>query len=381
MIQGRSKTCSRSAASRRARLAVFVLSAVLSSSVLAAPTIRPRALALSFSEPDPAPTQTSSGPGSLSGGGRGDWELGRVDYSPVVLRQDVDGLQTFDDPEDVKDSSGSDSLPNLSARESVDLSKRGGCLSCTKKHDDIELGAMGNTGTAQDPTAPGVLQDPPAEEERTPSRSAEVERTPSRSAGTERTSSRSAEVERTPSRSADVERNPSRSAEAERTPSRSAEAIDEERRRLEKQLELNAVELKKIEGEALKIRNNVSYQQDHATWLSGEHKEKTREMLKTACTARDMGIDVQAHGGVSFQRYDYTFDLVEFIVNHAQYFRQASQATLLPANFTQCGRSGFGLSPEQRNEDGGVRGEDERWRLYVVFVRLYHEGRGLEESL
>ncbi|KAJ3821065.1 hypothetical protein F5880DRAFT_1508835 [Lentinula raphanica] len=228
MIQGRSKTCSRSAASRRARLAVFVLSAVLSSSVLAAPTIRPRALALSFSEPDPAPTQTSSGPGSLSGGGRGDWELGRVDYSPVVLRQDVDGFQTFDDPEDVKDSSGSDLNLSVSAKSerSVDLSKRGGCLSCTKKHDDIELGATGNTGTAQgdDPTAQGDSQNQPAEAERTPSRSAEVERTPSGSAEAERTPSGSAEAERTPSGSAEAERTPSGSAEAERTPSRSAEA-------------------------------------------------------------------------------------------------------------------------------------------------------------
>ncbi|KAJ3765676.1 hypothetical protein FB446DRAFT_830187 [Lentinula raphanica] len=274
MIQGRSETSSRSTASRRARLAVFVLSAVLSSNVLAAPTIRPRALTLSFSEPDPAPTQTSSGPGSLSGGGRGDWDLGRVDYSPVIFRQDVDGLQTFDsDPADVKDSSGSDLNLSVSAKSerSVDLSKRGGCLSCIKKP---ELGATQNTGTAQDPTAHGDSQNQPAE--------------------------------------------------AERTPSRSAEAIDEERRRLEQELESNAKEYNTIQAEVSQIHTPAFVQQPSTTQyaeyarLGYKYRKISQEMFQTASKAKAMGIDVRDHGGVSFDRYDQFHDEMYSLVHLAE---------------------------------------------------------------
>ncbi|KAJ3758740.1 hypothetical protein EV360DRAFT_70083 [Lentinula raphanica] len=265
MIQGRSKTSSRSTAFRRARLAVFVLSAVLSSNVLAAPTIRPRALTLSFSEPDSAPTQTSSGPGSLSGGGRGDWDLGRVDYSPVVLRQDVDGLQTFDDPADVKDSSGSDLNLSVSAKSerSVDLSKRGGCLSCIKKP---ELGATQNTGTAQDPTAHGDSQH------------------------------------------------------------QHAEAIDEERRRLEQELESNAKEFKKIKAEVSQIhtpgfvQQTFQEQQPEYARLGHKYQARSDEMFQTACKARDMGIDVGAHGGVHFEQYDSIHDEMYNLVKLAESF-------------------------------------------------------------
>ncbi|KAJ3963988.1 hypothetical protein EV361DRAFT_956410 [Lentinula raphanica] len=138
MIQSRSKTPYRSTASCRA-LVIFVLGAVVSSSVLAAPTIRPRALASSFSETDPPSTQTFSGPGLLSRGGH-DLDVatavlprpGGVDHNDVqVLRQDDEGLQMFDDPEYVMDSHGSDLdlLVSADLEQRAERPKRGCCFS------------------------------------------------------------------------------------------------------------------------------------------------------------------------------------------------------------------------------------------------------------
>ncbi|KAJ3817863.1 hypothetical protein F5880DRAFT_1688195, partial [Lentinula raphanica] len=138
MIQSRSKTPYRSTASCRA-LVIFVLGAVVSSSVLAAPTIRPRALASSFSETDPPSTQTFSGPGPLSRGGH-DLDVatavlprpGGVDHNDVqVLRQDDEGLQMFDDPEYVMDSHGSDLdlLVSADLEQRAERPKRGCCFS------------------------------------------------------------------------------------------------------------------------------------------------------------------------------------------------------------------------------------------------------------
>ncbi|KAJ3963989.1 hypothetical protein EV361DRAFT_981740 [Lentinula raphanica] len=138
-----------STASRRA-LAIFVLSAVLSSSVLAAPTIHPRTLSLSLSESDPTSTQTSSGPGSLSGGGHLATTLQGpkgVEHSNVVIRQDgPDGLQGFKDFKIVEDSAGSnlDPLASADLEQRSGLSKRGGCLSICDSEpnavsDDTEL--------------------------------------------------------------------------------------------------------------------------------------------------------------------------------------------------------------------------------------------------
>ncbi|KAJ3816417.1 hypothetical protein F5880DRAFT_1619345 [Lentinula raphanica] len=138
-----------STASRRA-LAIFILSAVLSSSVLAAPTIHPRTLSLSLSESDPTSTQTSSGPGSLSGGGHLATTLQGpegVEHSNVVIRQDgPDGLQGFKDFKIVEDSAGSnlDPLASADLEQRSGLSKRGGCLSICDSEpnavsDDTEL--------------------------------------------------------------------------------------------------------------------------------------------------------------------------------------------------------------------------------------------------
>ncbi|KAJ3765247.1 hypothetical protein FB446DRAFT_795240 [Lentinula raphanica] len=101
MTSTRSETSSqRSTASRRA-LAIFVLSAVLSSSVLAAPTINPRSPTLTFESANPSSIASSSGLGPLSGGGRSDWYPEEVDHSAVVaLRHAGDSLQAFKDSDD-----------------------------------------------------------------------------------------------------------------------------------------------------------------------------------------------------------------------------------------------------------------------------------------
>ncbi|KAJ3717450.1 hypothetical protein C8R42DRAFT_743420 [Lentinula raphanica] len=151
MIPSRSKTPYRSTASRRA-LVIFVLGAVVPSSVLAAPTIRPRALALSFSETVPPSTQTSSGLGPLS---RGGYDLdvstnvlprpGGVGHNDVqVLRQDDDGLQMFDHPEYVMDSHGSDLDLLLSAdlEQRAELPKRG-CCSLSADGESDEFNGVG----------------------------------------------------------------------------------------------------------------------------------------------------------------------------------------------------------------------------------------------
>ncbi|KAJ3717443.1 hypothetical protein C8R42DRAFT_724356 [Lentinula raphanica] len=142
MIPNRSESSRRSTASRRA-LAIFVLSAVVSSSVLAAPTIHPQTISLSLSESDPTSTQTSSGPGSLSGGGHLATTLQGpegVDHSNVVVRQDgPDGLQAFKDSDLVQDSPGSNPDDLL---VTVNLEQRG------SKFDRIFSGQQSTSGAS-----------------------------------------------------------------------------------------------------------------------------------------------------------------------------------------------------------------------------------------
>ncbi|KAJ3833887.1 hypothetical protein F5878DRAFT_645584 [Lentinula raphanica] len=130
MTPTRSETSSqRSTASRRA-LAIFVLSAVLSSSVLAAPTINPRSPPLTFESANPSSIASSSGLGPLSGGGRSDWYPEEVDHSVVVaLRHAGDSLQAFKDSDDHVGKDGIDGsdlnlLVSASSKQRVDLSKR-----------------------------------------------------------------------------------------------------------------------------------------------------------------------------------------------------------------------------------------------------------------
>ncbi|KAJ3758738.1 hypothetical protein EV360DRAFT_70081 [Lentinula raphanica] len=321
MIQGRSKTCSRSTASRRARLAIFVLSAVLSSSVLAAPTIRPRALALSFSEPDPAPTQTSSGPGSLPGGGRGDWDLERVDYSPVIFRQDVDGLQAFDDPEYAKEIHDGDLHLSASAKfhPRVDLSRRGCCASTRRPGSSGSGDSNAHLGAAESGSTRGSASSSSGTESSGEQEIA-VPYPPSSS------ESQSTEIDQTPSRSRSSEDSDSDLSLSNNGIYASGDR-DEIIKNLQTKLRSNA---KKYE----QIRSRVSMAQK----MKGEERidacrkiekendlDNTQSMSGTAMTATHYGIDVVLDGGVSDEQYSQLFlDVRELL---AEMFRpQSSQS-------------------------------------------------------
>ncbi|KAJ3717533.1 hypothetical protein C8R42DRAFT_644757 [Lentinula raphanica] len=134
-----SKTAPRSTTSRRA-LAILILSAVVSSSVLAAPTARPRALMSIESDPTSTPSRSSDGSESINRAGD-NWEYtttlrrrGEVDHSDVVLRQDADDLQMFDPEYDEKTSLGSALDLKVSTdlkQQRATLSKRGCCIGKT----------------------------------------------------------------------------------------------------------------------------------------------------------------------------------------------------------------------------------------------------------
>ncbi|KAJ3717439.1 hypothetical protein C8R42DRAFT_677211 [Lentinula raphanica] len=316
MIQGRSKTCSRSTASRRARLAVFVLSAVLSSSVLAAPTIRPRALTLSFSEPDPAPTQTSSGPGSLSGGGRGDWDLERVDYSPVIFRQDVDGLQAFDDPEYAKEIHDGDLHLSASAKfhPRVDLSRRGCCASTRRPGSSGSGDSNAHLGAAELGSTRGSA---------------------SSSSGTESSGEQEIAVPYPPSSSE------SQSTEIDQTSSRSRSSEDSDSGLSNNRIYASGNRDEIIKNLQTKLRSNAKkYEQirsrvSMAQKMKGEERidacrkiekeedlDNTQSMSGTAMTATHYGIDVGLYGGVSDEQYSQLFlDASELL---AQTFRPQS---------------------------------------------------------
>ncbi|KAJ3765889.1 hypothetical protein FB446DRAFT_759330 [Lentinula raphanica] len=159
MSPNRSKPAPRSTTSRRA-LAILILSAVVSSSVLAAPTARPRAL-MSI-ESIPTSTRSSDGPESLNRAGD-NWEYtttlrrhGEVDHSDVVLRQvnfervsqDADDLQMFDPEYDEKTSLGS----ALDLEVSTDLEQQRATLSkrgcCSSRPDEDSSGPVGAANTS-----------------------------------------------------------------------------------------------------------------------------------------------------------------------------------------------------------------------------------------
>ncbi|KAJ3834573.1 hypothetical protein F5878DRAFT_350649 [Lentinula raphanica] len=154
MSTSRSKAAPRSTTSRRA-LAILILSAVVSRSVLAVPTTRPRALMSIESDPTSTPSCSFDGPESMNRAGD-NWEYtttlrrrGEVDHSDVVLRQDADDLQMLDPEYDEKTSLGSALDLEVSTdleQQRATLSKRGCCFSRPDEDSSGPVGAANTSG-------------------------------------------------------------------------------------------------------------------------------------------------------------------------------------------------------------------------------------------
>ncbi|KAJ3752904.1 hypothetical protein EV360DRAFT_74952 [Lentinula raphanica] len=154
MTPSRSKAAPRSATSRRA-LAILILSAVVSSSVLAAPTARPRALMSIESDPTSTPSRSFDGPESQSRADH-DWDhaislqrRGDVGHRNIVLQQDAVDLQTLDPEYDENASLGSALDLEVSAdleQQRATLSKRGCCSSRPDEDSSGPVGAANTSG-------------------------------------------------------------------------------------------------------------------------------------------------------------------------------------------------------------------------------------------
>ncbi|KAJ3825256.1 hypothetical protein F5880DRAFT_1554247 [Lentinula raphanica] len=244
MTPSRSKTAPRSTISRRT-LAILILSAVVSSSVLAAPTTRPRAL-MSI-ESNPTSTRLSDGPESQSRADH-DWDhaislqpRGNVGDRNIVLQQDADDLQMLDPEYDEKTSLGS----ALNLKVSTDLKqqratlfKRGCCFSRPDEDSSGSVGAANSGGGGRGGEL--VVIKPLAERQ------------------------------------------------------------EEHRQKLRQNanwfpsIELRIIATLRLEGGRLK---------EECKYIKKNYAGQIQGMADIAAAARNDGIDVEAYGGVSLQRY------------------------------------------------------------------------------